>query len=67
MNVTALSTLKKQLDIGEETIIFVKLITDWFKMMNVRIAIQPLTCGTSVVSRGYTTALVSRSSMKLVR
>ena len=34
--VAALSTLKNQLDISEGTMIFVKLITDWFHMMNVK-------------------------------
>ena len=34
--VAALPTLKKLLDICEETVIFVKLITDWFKIMNVK-------------------------------
>lgn len=34
--VAALSTLKDKLGISEGTIIFVKLITDWFHMMNVK-------------------------------
>ena len=34
--VAALSTLKDKLAISEGTIIFVKLITDWFHMMNVK-------------------------------
>ena len=34
--VAALSALKDKLDISEGTIIFVKLITDWFHMMNVK-------------------------------
>ncbi|CAK8685253.1 unnamed protein product [Clavelina lepadiformis] len=34
--VAALSTLKDKLGINEGTIIFVKLITDWFHMMNVK-------------------------------
>ena len=34
--VAALTTLQKKLDISEGTIIFVKLITDWFNMMNVK-------------------------------
>ena len=34
--VTALSTVKDKLGLSEGTIIFVKLITDWFHMMNVK-------------------------------
>ena len=34
--VAALLTLKDKLDISEGTIILVKLITDWFHMMNVK-------------------------------
>ena len=34
--VAALSTLKYMLSISEGTIVFVKLITDWFHMMNVK-------------------------------
>ena len=34
--VAALSTLKDKLRISEGAIVFVKLITDWFHMMNVK-------------------------------
>ena len=34
--VATLSTLKDKLGLSEGTIIFVKLITDWFHMMNVK-------------------------------
>ena len=34
--VSALETLKSNLSINEGTIVFIKLVTDWFKIMNVK-------------------------------
>ena len=57
----ALPTLKDKLGISEGAIIFVKLITDWFHMMNGKIGIPALTCVMNVVNRGPSIALVSRN------
>ena len=34
--VAALTTLKNKLKINEETIVFVQMVTTWFKMMNIK-------------------------------